>query len=340
MSERVHTAFAHTFLRWPLLCAVNLLPFTALADGAPLRGLSVAEAVHLLENDGLTIFYSSDLIKPDMRVVEEPEAQDARARLDAILAPFGLATRDGPRRSLLIVRVAEPATARAAPPTARALPFRNSGAAPASAEPGIDEIVVGASRYALGRAVESSKSTLDADNLQNLPGIGDDPLRAAGRLPGMATTGLSARTHVRGGNIDETLIRLDGLRLYNPYHFASFQGVFSTVDPRTVSAIDIYSGAFPAVFGDRTSGVTDIASMAAPADRHYEVGVSFFNTSVLGAAIEAMSVNGSVRSAAATSTCSTRVFPITPNDRATSTVSPRFPIRSASGCGSRGTCSI
>jgi hypothetical protein len=99
----------------------------------------------------------------------------------------------------------------------------------------------------------------------------------------MATTGLSARTHVRGGNIDETLVRLDGLRLYDPYHFASFQGVFSTVDPRTVSAIDIYSGAFPAMLGDRMSGVIDITSMSPPADRRYEVGMSFFNTSALGA---------------------------------------------------------
>jgi len=55
------------------------------------------------------------------------------------------------------------------------------------------------------------------------------------RLPGEASNSLSAHTNVRGGAVDETLIRFDQLRLYDPYHLASFQGVFSAVDPEIVS---------------------------------------------------------------------------------------------------------
>ncbi|HLF11951.1 MAG TPA: TonB-dependent receptor, partial [Gammaproteobacteria bacterium] len=93
--------------------------------------------------------------------------------------------------------------------------------------------------------------------------------------------GFSARAHVRGGEVDETLVRFDKLRLYDPFHLENFQSIFSTVDPRVVSSMDIYTGGFPAIFGDRMSSVIDVASLAAPAERYHELAVSFFNASAL-----------------------------------------------------------
>ena len=54
-------------------------------------------------------------------------------------------------------------------------------------------------------------------------------------------------------------MRFDDLRLYNPYHLKDFFGVFSSIDPAIVSDIRIYTGGFPVAFGDRSSGVVDIA---------------------------------------------------------------------------------
>ena len=68
-----------------------------------------------------------------------------------------------------------------------------------------------------------------------LPDLGDDPLRAVARLPGVASSDFSAKANMRGGETDETLFRFDGLRLQNPFHLKDFQSVFSTIDPSVIS---------------------------------------------------------------------------------------------------------
>ena len=45
----------------------------------------------------------------------------------------------------------------------------------------------------------------------------------------MAGADISARASIRGGEPEETLVRFDGLRLYNPFHLKDFQSVFSSV---------------------------------------------------------------------------------------------------------------
>ena len=65
----------------------------------------------------------------------------------------------------------------------------------------------------------------------------------------------------RGGEVDETLVRFDGLRLFNPFHFKDFLSIFSTIDPAIIREIEVYTGAFPAAFGDRMSGVINIESL-------------------------------------------------------------------------------
>jgi hypothetical protein len=74
------------------------------APGAPYLGLSLPEALHRLQEQGLRIVFSSDLVRPNMRVDSEPESRWPRAVLDEILAPHGLACRPGPGDVLLIVK--------------------------------------------------------------------------------------------------------------------------------------------------------------------------------------------------------------------------------------------
>jgi outer membrane receptor protein involved in Fe transport len=130
----------------------------------------------------------------------------------------------------------------------------------ALARPPLEEVVVSTSRYPLGASTAGSPVVLDAAALQRLPALGDDSLRAVARLPGAAGNGLSARSHVRGGELDETLVRLDGLRLFDPFHLKDFQSVFSVIDPRLIQSMDVYTGGFPVMFGDRMSGVIDLDS--------------------------------------------------------------------------------
>ena len=116
-----------------------------------------------------------------------------------------------------------------------------------------------ASHYHFGDEPAITPTVLGANELESQPDIGEDPIRAVARLPGVASQDFSSRVYMRGGNADETLVRFDDLRLYNPYHLKDFFSVFSTIDPGIVSDIRIYTGGFPVAFGDRSSGVVDIA---------------------------------------------------------------------------------
>lgn len=68
------------------------------------QGRRLDEAIRRLQDGGLRILYSSDLIRSDMFVRDEPAAGTPAEILDEILAPWGLIVRDGPAGSLLIVR--------------------------------------------------------------------------------------------------------------------------------------------------------------------------------------------------------------------------------------------
>ena len=98
-----------------------------------------------------------------------------------------------------------------------------------------------------------------------------------------------AAFHLRGGTDEETLVRFDDLRLYNPYHLKDFFGVFSSIDPAIVSDIRVYTGGFPVAFGDRSSGVVDIAPRLAGREFQGEAVASFFTT---GASFDGATADG------------------------------------------------
>jgi outer membrane cobalamin receptor len=135
----------------------------------------------------------------------------------------------------------------------------------------------------LTQSLSASLASLSATDIESLPDVGEDALRAVAWLPGAAGNDISARTSMRGGDADENLVRFDGVRLYQPYHLKDFQNLFSAIDPRIVSSVDVYTSGFPARYGDRMSSVVDITSLSAPAPRYHELSASFFNTTALSA---------------------------------------------------------
>ena len=243
-----------------------------------LEGLPLEQALEALQAQGIALVYSSDLVQPWMRVAESPASPDASEALIEILAPFGLTARPGPGGSLLIVREAAAADATAADEVAD--PETQPGIV-APPVPTIEEIIVAASRFQLARTVGESVTLLSSQDIEYMPDLGDDSLRAMARLPGIASDSVSARTNVRGGETRETVVRLDGLRLHDPFHLKDFNSVFSAIDPRIVSSIDIYTGGFPAAIGESMSGVVDVTSIEPPERRYHEVAFSFVSASVL-----------------------------------------------------------
>ena len=138
-----------------------------------------------------------------------------------------------------------------------------------------------ASRYEISRDIASSRFQLDRRSIQTMPDVGEDPLRITQRLPGAAASGASARSHFRGGNSNEIGIMLNGQWLFDPYHVRDYQSIFSTIDSRAISGVEVYTGGFPVRYGDRMSGLVLMESMEHEEPRHTEVGLSVFNTSLL-----------------------------------------------------------
>ena len=139
----------------------------------------------------------------------------------------------------------------------------------------VDEIVVTPNRYAILGDDPAGREALGRSRVEALPHLADDLFRVLPWLAGVAAGDLSAQIHVRGGEEDETLVELDGMRLYDPFHFKDFQSVFSLINAQAIGAVEFLSGGFPAQYGDRLSGVIDLTSATPGEARRSELGVSF-----------------------------------------------------------------
>lgn len=75
-----------------------------ISAGPPYEGRPLREVLAELEEAGLALVYSSDLVRPEMKVREEPTAGSLQGVLEELLGPHRLAPEIGPRGRILIVR--------------------------------------------------------------------------------------------------------------------------------------------------------------------------------------------------------------------------------------------
>jgi hypothetical protein len=76
-------------------------------EGTKYAGRPLGDVLRELQADGLNIVFSSELVRPAMKVLAEPKAVQPRRILDEILRPHGLQVRAGPGGALLVVRLVE-----------------------------------------------------------------------------------------------------------------------------------------------------------------------------------------------------------------------------------------
>ena len=154
-------------------------------------------------------------------------------------------------------------------------------AAQPEAEVPLPEIIVTSSLHRLEYVQTGTPTYLDRQLATRVPTTGDEATRITTRLPGTANGGISSRSHVRGGESNEVLFLLDGHRLYEPFHLKDFQAVATIVNSNAIDGIDYYTGAYPARYGDRMSGVMNLSLRQPEKPVQTELAFSFFNTSVL-----------------------------------------------------------
>jgi len=263
-----------------LMTMVLLLPaagLTAESDVSYYVGRQVAEVIDEFRDAGQPFAYSTNLVSADLIVQAEPEATDPLGIVRDILQPHGLTIRSDSGVHL-VVRVGsstQPGDLTTTP----------SGSPVAKSE--LETIVISVSRYEIFSDMAASRFSLDQRTIQNMPDLGEDPMRVVQRLPGAAASGASAKTHFRGGEESEIGIMLNGHGLFDPFHIRDYQSIFSAIDSRAIEGVEVYTGGFPVRFGDRMSGLVLMESLESVKPRHTEIGLSVFNTSFLTVGNEA-----------------------------------------------------
>jgi hypothetical protein len=140
----------------------------------------------------------------------------------------------------------------------------------------IEELTVVSSQYVLFG--ESQASQLTNDEIDRLPHLADDVMRAVQRLPAVASDELSARINLRGGTRDEIAIRLDGMDLIDPFHLKDLTGIFSIIDSNLIDTASLLPGGFPTKYRDQSSGFVNIDSLPPPEQNEHSIGISFVNS--------------------------------------------------------------
>ena len=251
------------FIAWLLFAA----SFTVMAEegGSP-QQIRLVDYLQALQAQGVRIIYSSDLVSTDMMIADPSADGEPITLLRRALRPLNLAVEEGSSGSVLIVPVAAEKVAK---------PRR-----PVIEEP-IPQIVVTSSLHRIDYSEVGTRTIFDKELAERVPLIGEEVVRLTHRLPGTASGGISSKSHVRGGEEDEVLFLFDGLRLYEPYHLRDFQSVSTVINSRAVDSIDFYTGAYPAHYGDRMSGVLSMEIRRPQRAMETEVSLSLFNASVL-----------------------------------------------------------
>ena len=104
---------------------------------------------------------------------------------------------------------------------------------------------------------EVSNHKMSVQQISLMPSIGEvDIFRSLQLLPGVsATNENSSGLYIRGGQPQENLVLLDGIKVYNVDHFFGF---FSAFNANAIKSVDLYKGAFPSKYGGRLSSVIDL----------------------------------------------------------------------------------
>lgn len=236
----------------------------------PYAGRSLDAVLHeLAAAGGVQLVYTSELVPPQVSVAREPTPGPPLEAIAQVLVPAGLALRHVSGQTYAIVRLDGTRVAAA-----------NSAMPPAVPEL-LEAIEVTASRYALASDLPEVHTLLTRGDVEALPRLAEDALKAVHRLPGAASNGLAGLAHIRGGEANETLVLFDGLPLYEPFHLRLLQSPASVLDERIIQGLDAYVGGFTAEYGDRMSGIIDARSLRPYTDAYYELGLSLMHVNAL-----------------------------------------------------------
>src|SRR5688572_30900267 len=137
-----------------------------------------------------------------------------------------------------------------------------------------EEIVVRPSRLSLLEEQPASAFAMSRADIDRLPHLGGDVLRAASLLPGTSANDVTAQLSIHGGRRDEVSILLDGQELYEAFHLKDYDNALAVVPASALEGATISTGAYAVSYGDRMSGVLDLRIAETGTGPHYLLSAS------------------------------------------------------------------
>ena len=128
----------------------------------------------------------------------------------------------------------------------------------------LNEVVVRVSKESpLNSMASLSARQFTVEETQRYAGGLDDPARLVSSFAGVASPSVgSSGISVRGNNPAGLLWRIEGVEVPNPNHFADLTiaggGMLTAISSQMMGSSDFLTGAFPAEYGNASSGVFDI----------------------------------------------------------------------------------
>lgn len=122
----------------------------------------------------------------------------------------------------------------------------------------INEVEISAERQEAKTEVKVSTINITTKQINRIPTVGGEPdiAQYLQVLPGVVSTGdQGGQLYIRGGSPIQTKILLDGVTIFNPFHSI---GLFSVFETDIIKNVDVYTGGYPAQFGQRISSIVDI----------------------------------------------------------------------------------
>ena len=142
----------------------------------------------------------------------------------------------------------------------------------------LESVTVRAGSYAAGNEPDASLSALE---VVTTPGTAADVFRALQTFPGLVPVDDGAGLFVRGGDVSETKVLVDGAVVLSPYRWESpTGGTFGAFDPFLLDGIRFSSGGFGARYGDALSGIVALETLGRP--ERSEAGVTASLAAVSG----------------------------------------------------------
>jgi hypothetical protein len=229
----------------------------AAADQPNFQGRSLEDALRVLQQRGLRIVFTSEIVTPTMRVLAEPRARTSRQQLDELLSPHGLRAVPGPGGVILIVRHQPPAVPRAPRETRSSV--RPDSVAPASnaaqhtAEYADRITVWGSPHDSLSRG--TSAMTYDGAALRAAGGVLDgDALEAVRAMPRVAAIDdFRSEFSVRGSPFRQIGVVIDGVAtkwLQHAVYGRDDAGSLSMLENSALGDATLRAGAYPRRYGD------------------------------------------------------------------------------------------